>query len=63
MVTVKVLVDGFCIGITQYPKGVTFQTLMPAATYMVNNGTGEIVEDKTPVKKKAYKRRDIKAEK
>jgi hypothetical protein len=70
MIKVRVLTDDFCIGITQYKKGEIFQTLPPAANYMVANGSCEIVEDKpaapakkpSPKKKIPYKRRDMKAE-
>jgi len=70
MVKVRVLVDGFKIGLTTYAKGSVFEVSEPAANYMVGQKTCERATDtlpedvkpkkKAPSRKKAtYKTRDI----
>jgi len=69
MVKVKVIADGFVIGMQRFNKGDVTELPLSAARYAMAQGTCERVGDepkepppKKAAKKKRYVRRDVKAE-
>lgn len=71
MIKLRVLKDGFCIGMHTYNKGDIVQVLPPSVAYAVSTGSCEIASDapkpveapKKKTKKKAtYKTKVVEAE-
>jgi len=61
MIKLRVLVDGFCIGMHSYKKGDIIEVLPPSVGYAIGNGNCEVVKAKpapsyeTPKKKSKKK--------
>lgn len=68
MLKVEIISDNFVNGFTRVAKGEVIEVAPPIAKYIVKAGNGKIVGEtddvviEAPAKKRAYKRRDIKAE-